>query len=37
LTLARKRWSMSLSMHQSIADPRGIVLRLHKVVRAPQP
>jgi 16S rRNA (guanine527-N7)-methyltransferase len=35
LTLARKRWTMSVSMHDSIADPRGVVLRLHKVVREP--
>jgi hypothetical protein len=24
---------MTLSMHHSIADPRGVVLRLHEVVR----
>ncbi len=35
LTVARKRWTMTLSMHHSIADPRGVVLRLHKVVREP--
>jgi len=35
LTLARKRWTMTVSMHHSIADPRGVVLRLHEVVREP--
>ena len=35
LTLARKRWTMTVSMHESIADPRGVVLRLRKVVREP--
>jgi 16S rRNA (guanine527-N7)-methyltransferase len=35
LTLARKRWTMTLSMHHSIADPRGVVLRLHEVIREP--
>ena len=35
LTLARKRWTMAASLHQSIADPRGVVLRLHQVVRGP--
>jgi 16S rRNA (guanine527-N7)-methyltransferase len=35
LTLARKGWTMSASMHRSIADPRGVVLRLHKVAREP--
>ena len=35
LTLARKRWTMTVSMHRSIADPRGVVLRLHQVVREP--
>jgi 16S rRNA (guanine527-N7)-methyltransferase len=33
LTLARKDWTMIVSMHQSIADPRGVVLRLHELVR----
>lgn len=35
LTLARKHWTMSASMHQSIADPQGVVLRLQEVVREP--
>ncbi len=35
LTLARKRWKMVAARHQSIADPRGVVLRLHRVVREP--
>ena len=35
LTLARKFWTIAASHHQSIADPRGVVLRLHRVVREP--
>jgi 16S rRNA (guanine527-N7)-methyltransferase len=35
LTLARKDWTMVASSHQSIADPRGVVLRLHRLVREP--
>lgn len=35
LTLARKRWTMTASMQPSIADPRGVVLRLHEVIREP--
>jgi len=35
LTLARKRWTMNGSMHGSIADPRGVVLRLHEIVCEP--
>lgn len=35
LTLARKGWTMSVALHHSIADPRGVVLRLHQVVREP--
>jgi 16S rRNA (guanine527-N7)-methyltransferase len=35
LTLARKGWTMTASLHQSIADRRGVVLRLHQVVREP--
>ncbi|MGH7045762.1 MAG: 16S rRNA (guanine(527)-N(7))-methyltransferase RsmG [Stellaceae bacterium] len=35
LTEARKRWTMTASRHQSIADPRGVVLRLHRVIRGP--
>jgi len=36
LTLARKRWTMTVALHNSIADPRGVVLRLHQVVREPR-
>ncbi|HEY2539821.1 MAG TPA: 16S rRNA (guanine(527)-N(7))-methyltransferase RsmG [Stellaceae bacterium] len=35
LTLARKGWTMTVSMHGSIADPRGVVLRLDGIVREP--
>ena len=35
LTLTRKDWTMIVSRHQSIADPRGVVLRLHRLVREP--
>jgi 16S rRNA (guanine527-N7)-methyltransferase len=35
LTLARKRWTMLAELHNSSADPRGVVLRLHQVVRGP--
>ncbi len=35
LTLARKFWTIAGSHHNSIADPRGVVLRLHQVVREP--
>ena len=35
LTLAGKDWTMTAAMHQSVADPRGIVLLLHKVLREP--
>jgi len=35
LTLARKRWTMTPSFYQSISDPRGVILRLHEVVREP--
>ncbi len=35
LTLARKRWTMTAALHNSTADPRGVVLRLHQVVRGP--
>ncbi|HEY3911193.1 MAG TPA: 16S rRNA (guanine(527)-N(7))-methyltransferase RsmG [Stellaceae bacterium] len=34
LTLARKSWTMSALLHQSVADPRGVVLRLQQVIRA---
>jgi 16S rRNA (guanine527-N7)-methyltransferase len=35
LTLARKDWTMTASMHHSIADPRGVVLCLQRVAREP--
>ncbi|MBV8738413.1 MAG: 16S rRNA (guanine(527)-N(7))-methyltransferase RsmG [Alphaproteobacteria bacterium] len=35
LTVARKRWTMSVSMQASIADPRGVVLHLSEIVREP--
>lgn len=35
LTLARKDWTMTMAMHDSVADPRGVVLLLHKVLREP--
>ena len=35
LTLARKRWTITSSMHNSIADPRGVVLRLHEIACEP--
>ena len=36
LTLARKRWTMTSSFHQSRSDPRGVVLRLQQVAREPR-
>ena len=36
LTLARKRWTMTESLHQSRSDPRGVVLRLQQVAREPR-
>lgn len=35
LTLARKRWTMSVSVEQSLSDRRGVILRLQQVVREP--
>ncbi len=35
LTVARKRWTMAVSMQASIADPRGVVLHLSEIVREP--
>ncbi len=35
LTVARKGWTMTVSMHHSIANPRGVVLRLDGIVREP--
>jgi 16S rRNA (guanine527-N7)-methyltransferase len=36
LTVARKAWTMTVSMRDSIADPRGVVLCLTQVVREPR-
>ena len=36
LTLARKRWTMSVSVEQSLSDRRGVILRLQQVVREPR-
>jgi 16S rRNA (guanine527-N7)-methyltransferase len=33
LTNARRRWTITVSMHDSIADPRGVVLRLDRIAR----
>ena len=35
LTLARRHWTMTASLHQSRSDPRGVVLRLQQVAREP--
>jgi 16S rRNA (guanine527-N7)-methyltransferase len=36
LTLARKHWTMMVSLSQSRSDPRGVVLRLQQVAREPR-
>jgi 16S rRNA (guanine527-N7)-methyltransferase len=36
LTLGRRHWTMSASLHQSRSDPRGVVLRLQQVAREPR-
>jgi 16S rRNA (guanine527-N7)-methyltransferase len=36
LTLARKHWTMSVSVEQSLSDRRGVILRLQQVVREPR-
>jgi 16S rRNA (guanine527-N7)-methyltransferase len=36
LTLARKRWTMTVSIEQSLSDRRGVILRLQQVVREPR-
>jgi 16S rRNA (guanine527-N7)-methyltransferase len=36
LTEARKRWTMSLSVEQSLSDRRGVILRLQQVAREPR-
>jgi 16S rRNA (guanine527-N7)-methyltransferase len=35
LTLARKNWTMAMSISQSRSDPRGVILRLQQVTREP--
>jgi 16S rRNA (guanine527-N7)-methyltransferase len=37
LTLARKAWTMNVSVEQSLSDRRGVVLRLQQVAREPHP
>jgi len=37
LTLARKAWTMSASVEQSLSDRRGVILRLQQVAREPRP
>jgi 16S rRNA (guanine527-N7)-methyltransferase len=37
LTLARKGWTMSVSVEQSLSDRRGVILRLQQVAREPGP
>ena len=36
LTRARKGWKMRANVHQSRADPRGVILELHQVAREPR-
>ena len=36
LTLARKAWTMNVSVEQSLSDRRGVVLRLQQVAREPR-
>jgi 16S rRNA (guanine527-N7)-methyltransferase len=36
LTLARKGWTMNVSVEQSLSDRRGVILRLQQVVREPR-
>ena len=36
LTLARKAWTMNVSVEQSLSDWRGVVLRLQQVAREPR-
>lgn len=36
LTLARKAWTMSVSVEHSLSDRRGVILRLQQVVREPR-
>jgi 16S rRNA (guanine527-N7)-methyltransferase len=36
LTLARKGWTMAVSVEQSLSDRRGVVLSLQQVAREPR-
>ena len=36
LTLARKNWTMAVSISESRSDPRGVILRLQQVAREPR-
>jgi 16S rRNA (guanine527-N7)-methyltransferase len=36
LTLARKRWTITVSVEPSLSDRRGVVLRLQQVAREPR-
>jgi len=36
LTLARKAWTMTVSVEQSLSDRRGVILRLQQVAREPR-
>jgi 16S rRNA (guanine527-N7)-methyltransferase len=36
LTLARKGWTMTVSVEQSLSDRRGVVLSLQQVAREPR-
>ena len=36
LTTARKRWTMTVSVEQSLSDRRGVILRLQQVAREPR-
>jgi 16S rRNA (guanine527-N7)-methyltransferase len=36
LTTARKRWTMIVSVEQSLSDRRGVILRLQQVAREPR-
>jgi 16S rRNA (guanine527-N7)-methyltransferase len=37
LTIVRRAWTMRVSCHPSLSDPRGVVLRLSEIVREPRP
>jgi 16S rRNA (guanine527-N7)-methyltransferase len=36
LTLARKAWTMNVSVEQSLSDRRGVIIRLQQVAREPR-